>query len=33
MPTRRIFHRAVKDALDRTRHVYVDYFDLKHNKN
>ena len=30
VPTRRIFHRVVKDAIDRTRHtlVYVDYFDL-----
>ena len=35
VPTRRIFHRVVKDANDRTSHtqVYVDYFDLYHNKN
>ena len=28
MPTRGIFHRVVKDAIDRTRQTYVDYFDL-----
>ena len=35
VPTRRIFHRVVKDANDRTSHtqVYVDYFDLYHNNN
>ena len=33
MPTRGIFHRVVKDAIDPTRHTYVDYFDLQHNKN
>ena len=28
MSTRGIFHRVVKDAIDRARHTYVDYFDL-----
>ena len=35
VPTRRIFHGVVKDANNRRSHtqVYVDYFDLYHNKN
>ena len=28
MPTRGIFHRVVKDAIDRKKHTYVDNFDL-----
>ena len=30
MLTRRIFHRVVKNTIDRTKHtwVYVDYFDF-----